>query len=112
MPENLVQSRLDVDAYGHLASKHPAHVDWEITVLFYSSYHRVRDRLNRLGMPKPNTHKEMTGQIRRKLPEISKPYEMLLEMSWKARYRGRHAVSDCAETALECHNRIEALLDG
>lgn len=75
--------------YRHLGGSQSAWPGWAGTALFYTALHEVSAALLDMGEHPVRQHSQRREQIRRCLPNVSRNYEALQDMSESARYGGQ-----------------------
>ena|SRR5437899_7371400 len=86
---HLAQARQNHDLYQQL-KREGKHLDWAVTVLFYTALHLIQAYLVELaatGFDIPKDHEDRDRYVRRKLTPIFSDYSLLQTRSNWARYQ-------------------------
>lgn len=128
--KSLNHARHNNDAIKYL-DKSPNHLDWVITICFYSSLHYVRAILFPISLKTDNgksykinhfdeyckhldngrvrvpKHERLLNLVAEKCPDIAWEYNQLLDMSSTARYRDYITDRDMSNQAKKFHSAIK-----
>ena len=72
--------------YKHLKRESPLYIDWEITLIFYSSCKFLDAQIIKSKKLKPSNHFERNRMAETEFPAINKEYRQLYDISKVSRY--------------------------
>ncbi len=92
-------------------SREGGFVDWEVTMLFYTSMSLVNGWLERQGLGVPKRHHPRRHMVEKHLPHLSEDYWRICTMSEDARYGEGYAMGDAErQEARAIHERISGAI--
>ena len=100
------QSIHNYKVYKYLERESPLYIDWEITLIFYSSCKLLDAQIIKSKKLKPSNHFERNRMVKIEFPAIYKEYNHLYDISKISRY-DRSVDSANKANALKWHHAIE-----
>ena len=92
-------------------SREGGFVDWEVTMLFYTSMSLVHGWFERRGLGVPTMHSTRRRMVEKHLPHLSEDYCRICFMSEAARYGKGYAMGDKErQKARAIHERISGAI--